>query len=376
MFMTEQKKVLFTSHTANFAKFNRPLMRDLRKKGYIVHYASAGEEEILNADESFVIPFARSPFRFDQHLKAYLKLKKLLKQENYDLIHCHTPVGGVVTRWAVKHTKLTKRPKVFYTGHGFHFYKGASWINWLLYYPVEKWLARSTDVIITINSEDRERAERKFKAGRVVQIPGAGVDLAEFRPVSEPEKLKLRQKNGLGKADFVLIYGGEINKNKDQALIIDNMSALRAEIPQIKVLFAGVGPEQKRLEKKVRRLGLGEAVKFLGYRNDMVELYRLADVAVSASRREGLGLNLVEGMASGLPIVARDNRGHREIVKSMAEGTLFHNGAEFRAAVLELYQNPAKREEIGKHNVKVAQKFSLEKTRQQMSELYAEYLEN
>lgn len=372
--MAQQKKVLFTSHTANFAKFNRPLMRDLREKGHIVHYASAGEENILDADESFVIPFARSPFKLRQNSKAYTELKKLLERENYDLVHCHTPVGGVITRLAVKHAKLAKKPRVFYTGHGFHFYKGAPWINWLLYYPVEKWLARSTDVIITINSEDRTRAERKFKAGRVVQIPGVGVDLSKFRPGSKQEKLELRQKNGLKEKDFVLIYGGEINKNKDQEFIIDNLGALRAEIPQIKVLLAGVGPEQKRLEAKIKKLDLGETVKFLGYRNDMAELYRLADVAVSASRREGLGLNLVEGMASGLPIVARNNRGHREIVVSEKEGVLFKDGAEFRKAVLELYHNPKKSAEIGKHNVKAAKKFSLEKSRQQMAELYAEYL--
>lgn len=374
--MAQRKKVLFTSHTANFAKFNRPLMRDLRKKGHTVHYASAGEEKILDADESFVVPFARSPFKLKQNLKAYAELKRLLERENYDLVHCHTPVGGVVTRLAVKHAKLEKKPKVFYTGHGFHFYKGAPWINWLLYYPIEKWLARSTDVIITINSEDRDRAERKFKTGRVVQIPGVGVDLLKFRPGNEQEKLELRQKNGLGKDDFVLVYGGEINKNKDQEFIIDNLSVLRAEAPQIKVLFAGVGPEQKRLEAKIQKLGLSETVKFLGYRNDIAELYRLADVAVSASRREGLGLNLVEGMASGLPIVARNNRGHREIVVSEKEGALFENGAEFRKAVLELYHDPKKRTEIGKHNVEAAKKFSLEKPRQQMTELYVGYLEN
>lgn len=368
-----QKKVLFTSHTANFVKFNRPFMRDLREKGHIVHYASAGEEEILDADESFVVPFARSPLKL-RNLKAYKELKSLLERKNYDLVHCHTPVGGVVTRLAVKHAKVSRKPKVIYTGHGFHFYRGAPLINWAIYYPIEKWLARATDTIITINHEDYERAKRKFRVKKVEQIPGVGVDLTKFRPAEVSEKAKLRKKNNLAETDFVLIYVAEINKNKDQKLIIDNLASLRSKIPEIKVLFVGKGSEQKRLEEKVRKSGLGDAVRFLGYRKDTAELYRVADVVVSASRREGLGLNLVEGMASGLPIIARDNRGHREIVISEKEGELFRDGEEFRRVVLEMYHDSSRRKEMSEHNVEAAKRFSLEKSRTKMTEIYGEYL--
>lgn len=371
--MKRQKKVLFTSHTANFVKFNRPFMRDLRENGQIVHYASAGEEEILDADKDFVVPFARSPLKLS-NLKAYRELKKLLEREKYDLVHCHTPVGGVVTRLAVKHAKLQKKPKVIYTGHGFHFYRGAPLINWLIYYPIEKWLAKSTDVVVTINNEDYALARRKLQTEKVEIIPGVGVDLGRFRPANAHEKEELRRKNNLEKDDFVLIYAAEINKNKSQELIIDEITALKEIIPRIKVLFVGKGPEQRRLEEKVGRLGLRDTVRFLGYRKDMAELYRMADVAVSASRREGLGLNLIEGMASGLPIVARDNRGHREIVVSDEEGVLFRDGDGFREAILEMKQNPRLREKISKHNVEAAKKFGLEKARAKMAEIYKEAL--
>lgn len=372
--MAQRKKILFTSHTANFMKFNRPFMRDLREKGYAVHYASAGEEEILDADQSFVIPFARSPLNLS-NLKAYKELKNLLEQEKYDLVHCHTPVGGVVTRLAVKHAKLKQKPKVIYTGHGFHFYNGAPLLNWMVYYPIEKWLAKSTDTVVTINREDYERAKQKFRAGRVEQIPGVGVDLAKFRPVNAAEKAKLRRENGLEENDFVLVYVAEINKNKDQELIIDNLVELKQEIPEIKVWFAGKGPEQKRLEEKVKKLGLEETVKFLGYVGDVTELYQMADIVISASRREGLGLNLIEGMATGLPIVARDNRGHREIVISEKEGVLFQDGEGFRKAIVELYHDEARRRKISEHNLETAKKFSLEKSRAKMAEIYAEYLD-
>lgn len=247
-------------------------------------------------------------------------------------------------------------------------------MNWLIYYPIEKWLARATDVIVTINHEDYTLAKRKFRAGKIEQIPGVGVDLGKFRPANTHEKEELRRKNNLRKDDFVLIYTAEINKNKSQELIIDEITALKEKIPRIKVLFVGKGPEQRRLEEKVGRLGLRDTVRFLGYRKDVAELYRMADVAVSASRREGLGLNLIEGMASGLPIVARDNRGHREIVVSDEEGVLFQDGDGFREAILEMERNPKLREKIGKHNVEAAKKFGLEKARAKMAGIYEEIL--
>ena len=129
--MKEGQKVLFVSHTANFAKFNRAFMQDLRKKGVVVHYASAGEEEVPDCDKHFQIGFARSPFRLLKNWKAYRELKKLLKKGGYDLIHCHTPVGGVLARSAARslarkphydgQDEGTKQPEVIYTAHGFHF---------------------------------------------------------------------------------------------------------------------------------------------------------------------------------------------------------------------------------------------------------------
>ena len=108
-----KRKILFTSHTANFQKFNRPLMRmlrgtletpykDLNIGGWQVDYASAGEEKVQDADKVFKVDFARNPLRFDKHMKAYRQLKKIIADGEYDAIHTHTPVGSVVTRLAAK----------------------------------------------------------------------------------------------------------------------------------------------------------------------------------------------------------------------------------------------------------------------------------
>lgn len=368
--MKQVQKILFTSHTANFSKFNRPLMRDLRAEGYEVDYASAGEEKILDADRQFQVDFPRSPFLLHKVWRSYRQLRKLLKAENYALIHCHTPVGGVVTRLAAR--KLPA--KVVYTGHGFHFYKGAPWTNWLFYYPVEKILARKTDCLITINSEDYALAKRKFRAKRLEYIEGAGVDLTRFQPVSKQRKLELRQKHRIGAKKFVLIYVAELNKNKDQEFLIRSLPELVQEIPQIELLLVSAGKREAKLKTLVGQLGLEPQVKFLGYRRDVDELYQLSDLVVSASLREGLGLNVIEGMASGLPAVIRDNRGHRDIIRSEKDGVLFHNRAEFVAGVKELYENPKRYSSLRRRNAQIVKRYDVNLTREKMQKIYHDLL--
>lgn len=154
-------KILFLSNTANFSKFNRPFMRWFKEQGWQVDYCSAGEEEVTDCDRQFAISIARSPFSL-KNLRGLRQLKGILERENYRILHCHTPMGGVLGRLAAKSLRRQGKIKVIYTAHGFHFYTGAPLVNWLLYYPMEKWLARFTDVIVTINEEDYQRAIQSF----------------------------------------------------------------------------------------------------------------------------------------------------------------------------------------------------------------------
>ena len=151
-------KILFLSNTANFSKFNRPFMQWFKEQGWQVDYCSAGEEKVLDCDNQFSINIARSPFSL-KNLQGLKQLKNILANGNYQILHCHTPMGGVLGRLAALKLWKQGKLKVIYTAHGFHFYKGAPLVNWLLYYPMEKFLAHWTDVIITINEEDYERAK-------------------------------------------------------------------------------------------------------------------------------------------------------------------------------------------------------------------------
>lgn len=306
------KKVLFTSHVANFQKFNRPFMCWFRKQGWEVHYASMGEEEILDCDKSFVVSFTRSPFKLD-NIKAYHQLKEIIDRENYDIIHTHTPMGSVVTRLAARDARK-RGTRVIYTAHGFHFFTGAPLANWLIYYPVEKWMARHTDTLITINNEDYERAKRKFKTD-VQYVPGVGIDPKKFDiKMTKAEKTKLRRSLGLKESDFVMIYVAELSKRKNQLWLVRTLANFIKLHPDAHLLLSGKDSLNGKLHKVVDVLGLRNNVHLLGYRQDIPQLMKLSDLAVSSSKQEGLPVNIMEAMYLGLPVVATDCRGNRDLV--------------------------------------------------------------
>lgn len=286
-------------------------MRMLSQQGYEVHYASMGEEEILDCDKSFTVPFTRSPFRVS-NITAYKQLKAIIDREGYDIIHTHTPMGSVVTRLAARAARK-KGTRVIYTAHGFHFFKGAPILNWLIYYPVERYMARHTDTLITINKEDYERAKAQFNTD-VQYVAGVGVDLNRFKPVPQRVKLELRKQYGFDKNDRILIYPAELNANKNQSFLIRQMPKLLLQMPNAKLLLCGKGDSEKEYGQLINMLQLNDSVKLMGYRDDLEKLFQLSDLSVASSIREGLGLNIIEAMATGLPVVASKNRGHSDAV--------------------------------------------------------------
>jgi glycosyltransferase EpsD len=343
----EVRKVLFTSHVANFQKFNRPFMRMLKEQGYEVHYASDGEEKILDCDKEFIIPFERSPFKFG-NINAYFKLKKIIDSEKYDLIHTHTPMGGVVTRLAARNARKMGT-KVLYTAHGFHFFKGAPLLNWIIYYPIEKIMARHTDKLITINNEDFELASKKFKT-EVHYVPGVGIDSKRFDiSITDDERIKIRNSIGLNESDFVLLYPAELNKNKNQILLIKAMVEVVKIYPNIKLLLPGKDSLNGFHEKVIQKMGLSSNVILLGYRNDISNLLKITNLSISTSLREGLPVNIMEAMYLKLPIVVTDCRGNRDLVEDGVTGYIVDRFSKDALAekIKILYKNADLRLEFG-----------------------------
>ena len=319
-------KVLLTATVqSHICQFHKPLVEVLHKHDCEVHVAARdnlAEKNGLKLDfveKVFNVPFSRSPKSTD-NIKAYKQLKKIINEGQYDVIHCNTPMGGVVTRLAARKTRK-QGTKVYYTAHGFHFYKGAPKKNWIVFYPIEKIFSKITDKLITITAEDYEFASEKVYC-QVERIHGVGVDEHRYYPVDENEKRRLRTKMGYDEKQKIILCVGEFLPNKNQKMAIHMMLEVIKQYPNALLLLAGNGPEKEKIEKEILECHLENNVKLLGYCTNLQDYQRIVDVSVSCSKREGLPLNIVEALLSGTPVVASDNRGHRELIFDGENGYL------------------------------------------------------
>lgn len=331
------KKVLYVATvTRHINAFHIKFLKMFKEKGYEVHVASNGDENIPFCDKHYNLPFERFPLKFN-NIEAYRKLKKIVCENDYEIIHSHTPVGGVLARLAAR--KARKRgTKSIYTAHGFHFYKGAPIINWLLYYPIEKICSKWTDCLITINKEDYDRAKKKFKIKQIELVNGVGINVEQFN-ISVPtnERDALKSELGVSKDDFVFINIGELNKNKNQILIIDAMKNIVKKYNNIKVLLISDGILKEYYTKKINEYNLQESIKLLGYRSDIPKLLNISNCLLSLSYREGLPVNVMEAIASNVPVIATDCRGNRDLIKNEINGFIIKNNQkDLEKAIIDM----------------------------------------
>ena len=320
------KKVLFVAHVeSHILHFHIPYLKMFHEKGYEVHVATNGSSMIPFCDVKYNLPFQKSPLKKENYI-AFKEMKIILDTEVFEIIHCHTPVGGVIARLANRLSINYKNTRMIYTAHGFHFYKGAPLSNWIIYYPIERWMAKYTDILITINHEDYERAKKfRFKQnGSVEFVHGVGINEDKFKfPLNKIEREKLRQAIGLQRDDFVMIFPAELNHNKNQILLIKVMEQITKNHNNIKLLLLGKDLLSGEYKNEIKRRNLENNIKVLGYRNDVPKLIKISDIGISSCIREGLGLNLIEELYCGLPVIASSNRGHKEIVQKNTNGLLY-----------------------------------------------------
>jgi len=357
---------LFVATTAkgHLNVFHIPYIKMLKEKGWQVDAASNGDEKVPYVDRDYALSIERSPLKYG-NLKAIRQLCRILRKRNYDLIICHTPMGGVVARLAAR---ITGIGKVIYMAHGFHFYKGAPKQNWLIYYPVEWICARFTDVLITINQEDYTLAQKKMKAKKVVYVPGVGIDLDKF--ISMPiDKNKKRKELNVPEDAIFLLSVGELNENKNHQLVVKALAQMNN--PKVQYVIAGRGDKEDELRMLVTELGLNHQVKLLGYRKDVVELCKAADMFVFPSYREGLSLSVMEAMASGLPCTVSEIRGNIDLIDERG-GTLFdpHSVEECKNAVEKLIQMDT--QAMGRWNQERVKEFELKNVLKIMNGIYRE----
>ena len=367
------KKVLFTATVdSHILAFHLPFLKWFKDQGYEVHVATNGDEEIPYCDKKIKISFERSPFKLN-NIKAIFQLRKILLEEKYDIIHTHTPMGSVVTRLAAKKSRK-QGTRVIYTAHGFHFFKGASLINWALFYPVEKYLSKYTDTLILINKEDYCLAKKKFKRCKDIQyVPGVGIDENKFDiKMTKENKNKLRESLGLKDTDFVMIYPAELSNRKRQIWLINAVSTLLKENKDMHLLLPGKDSLNGKCQEIVKELNLEKQIHFLGFRKDIPKLLQISDLSVSSSRQEGLPVNIMEAMYVGLPIVATDCRGNRDLVKDGENGYIvpLDDSEMFDERIKTIYVNKTLRNKLKKANKKEIKNYMFENILEDMKNIY------
>lgn len=306
--------------------FHLPLIKALVQRGHEVYIASNGKEVFDGVTQKYHLPFQRNPFHFD-NIRAYKNLKKIIENGNFDIIHVNTPVGSVVGRLAAKKSRKNGL-KVIYTAHGFHFFKGASKKNWLLFYPIERYLMKYTDALITMNEEDFNRAKKmiaKDSKTIIKKINGVGVNLKR-KKLNDYDKENLIDQYNLQDSKIITCVA-EISDRKNQVELIEVFNKICKENQlNTKLLLIGGGELIDELQSKVKDLHLDHNVIFTGYQTDVDAFLQITDVLVSSSKQEGLPVNIIEAMAHGLPIVASRIRGHLDLLEEYSNGNLYELG--------------------------------------------------
>ena len=370
------KKILLVATVqSHIAQFHRPLAEVLHAHGYEVHAAARNNLAEKNGlqldfvDKVFDVRFSRSPKSKD-NITAYNQLKAIVDSGNYEVVHCNTPMGGMIARLATRAARK-KGTKLFYTAHGFHFYDGAPKKNWMIFYPIEKFFSRMTDVLITITHEDYKVASEAFHC-KVAYIHGVGVSGERYKPVTIEEKLAQRRRMGYSQNAKILLCIGELNSNKNQVMAIRMMHKVVAKYPEAMLLLAGNGPKQKFLEQLIKQEELERNVKMIGYVTNLQDYQHIIDVQISCSLREGLPLNIVESMLSGNPVVARLNRGHRELIQDGINGYIVdpNDYEAMSERVLNLLDNNDLRKRIVQNAIIFAQDFTFTSVKKELEEIY------
>lgn len=308
-------KMLYVTTIARerFGGFIRSSIQAAKNVGIEYHVVAneSGVDQVVKDEECerikvhhHHIDIQRSPFAFIKNKKAYHQLLKLMNEEHFDMIHCNTPMGGVLGRLAARKAGIKE---IIYQVHGFHFWKGAPLKNWLLYYPIEKILAHYTDLLITINQEDYAFAQKKLKAKEIIYIPGVGVDTSRFTSISAERKAQLRKEFGIPDDAVVMLSVGELNKNKNHQLAIKALGKLKRQ--DIYYVICGEGELQAKLQELADEHGVGARLKLVGFRSDVQDFYGMADLFVFTSFREGIPAVVMEAMSSRIPVVASRIRG-------------------------------------------------------------------
>jgi len=375
-----RKVLLLASVASMIDQFNISNIQILQNMGYEVHVAcnfrrgnTCTTERIQELKRMlhhkhvkyFNIDFERNVSRIFDNYIAYKQVLNLIRANDYDFIHCHSPIGGLCGRLAAHKTKT----KIIYTAHGFHFYKGAPVKNWIFYYPIERWLSKYTDILITINKEDYNYAKKHFKSKSIKYIHGVGIDTQKIIEINN-NRLEVRKKLNIPENAFVVLSVGELNKNKNHEVIIKAIAELKNS--NIFYLICGQGDLKPYLTNLSYKYGIEKQVILLGFRNDILKIYNTADVFAFPSFREGLSVALMEAMASKLPIICSNIRGNTDLIEDNKGGYLLRTNDidGYADCIMKLMNNKEICQAMGTFNINIIKNYDIKVVKKEMYSIY------
>lgn len=317
------KKILMvTTIPLTMRSFLIPLIQHFRAKGWLVDGMAS---EISNdakcvaaCDHVWDVDLSRNPLDPRNFLQAPNTIRQIVEQGKYDIVHVHTPVAALVTRYALNDLRKNNKVKIIYTAHGFHFHSGGHPITNNIFRAMEKLAGAWTDYLVVINKEDQQAAHRYnlLLAERILYMPGIGVNISNYdrKQVAEADIDRVRHELGLLPNNSLLLAVAEFTPNKRHKDMIQALAKLQR--PDVHLAFAGEGPPEfiAEIKQLINELGVNNQTHFLGFRNDIQTLVCASKALLSTSNREGLPMSVMEALCLETPVIGTAVRGTSDLL--------------------------------------------------------------
>lgn len=369
------KALIVSNITKRIQAGHYSMITPLKELGYEVHWvanlANFKEEKSKFDFNLHHINFFRNPFD-PRNIMAGKQLYSLIKKEKFDIVHCNSPIGGLLGRIC---SKLAGVKIVMYTAHGFHFYKGAPITNRTLYKFAEIVLAKITDGLITMNKEDFDNGRKITlnKNGMCFYIPGIGIDSNMYNNLKIDKSVKKTQL-GLKDDDFAIISMGDLIHRKNYATAIRAIAMLNN--PNVHYLICGDGPLLESLKELSIQLNVEDNIHFLGFRTDIAELLNISDLYLLTAYQEGLPRALMEAMSAGIPVIASNIRGNVDLVEEGVNGFMSKpdDVDGFAKGIATLYKDRNLSGQMGRLNLIRVKSYDISSVKMEMIKIYKEII--
>lgn len=368
----ELRILYVTTIARTIQAFLLPFLSHYRELGAAVGVAAGASAGGLApfADQVYDMRWSRSLAALPLALLEGLRLRRIVAQRRYDIVHVHTPIAAFCARLGLIGMRV--RPVLIYTAHGFHVHAGGGRLSNAFWGLAEKIAGRWTDYLIVINREDGEfaRVKRIVPHDRIIHMPGIGVDTRQLTPgcVSTVAVREFRGALQLPPDARLLLMSAEFTPGKR------HRDALRAFAmlgdPRCHLAFAGNGPLFEEMRRLTRQLGIEARVHFLGFRADMPLCIRASDALLLPSEREGLPRSILEAMCLGVPVIAADIRGSRELVEGNGILIPVGDADALAAAMRRILTDPAEAAQMARRALRKVRNYDIRAVLEMHDALY------